>query len=281
MDSSHVERIKDIQRRKEEREREARKKRIMVNRCIVMLAAFAIIFLIVFGIKSCASSISRRRAEKAAEEQAMAEMLAATESPKEDVISTEGNVDQSFYANSAFVGNSFIDGMEIYELVDNADYFARVGLTVKDAMSLSTSTGSVSVIDELNSDTQYDKIFFMFGENELGWVNEGSFQTNYEVIIEKAMQYQPTADIYLLAVTPITDAVSKLAEDGATNENIVKFNKLIKEVAQEENVNFADIYSAVVNEKGCLPDEAASDGIHFNEKYYKKCLIYIQNVFKD
>lgn len=283
MDSSHRDRIKDIQRRKEEREKEARKKRILFNRFITALAALAIIFLIVFGIKSCIGAIAQKRAEKAAEkaaeEQAIAEAM-ATEAPSQQ-IATEGSIDQNFYANSAFIGNSFIDGMEIYELVDDADYFARIGLSVQDAMKLTTTTGNVAVIDELDSGKQYDKIFFMFGENELGWVDTETFQMNYAALIEKARQYQPGADIYLLAVTPMTEEVSKLAEDGATNENVVMFNKLIKEVAQTENVNFADIYSAVVNSKGCLPDEAASDGIHFNEKYYKKCLIYIQNAFKD
>ncbi|MCI5604209.1 MAG: GDSL-type esterase/lipase family protein [Clostridia bacterium] len=281
MDSSHRDRIKEIQRRKEEREKEAKKKRILFNRCLVILIGLAIIFLIVFGIKSCVSSVLQKRAEKAADEQAITESVQTPQPQQNDIINTEGSIDQSFYAGSAFVGNSFIDGMEIYELLDDVDYFARVGLSVNDAMSLSTSTGSVPVIDELNKDTQYKKIFFMFGENELGWQNISSFQTNYEALIEKARAYQPSAEIYLLAITPITDKVSSTAKDGTTNENIVKFNKLIREVAQAENVNFADIYSAVVNDKGCLPDEAASDGIHFGEEYYKKCLIYIQNAFRD
>lgn len=280
MDSSHRERLKDIQRRKEEREKEARRKRILFNRCIIVLAGLAIIFLIVFGIKSCVSSIAQRNAEKAAEEQAITEAETELQEPQ-NLISTEGSIDQSFYANSAFIGNSFVDGMEIYELIDDADYFARIGLSVQDAMTVSTATGSTSVIDELNGEKKYDKIFFMFGENELGWLNMDTFKTSYTVLIEKARQYQPSAEIYLLAVTPVTAEISAKGENGTTNENVVKFNKIILEIARAENVNFIDIYSAVVNDEGCLPDEAASDGIHFTESYYKKCLVYIQNAFKN
>lgn len=277
MESSSNDRLRDIQRRKEEREREARKKRALALRCAAAVFAAAILFLIVFGVKSCVSAINQKRAEREAQEQAE---IAASATPA-PVIPTEGNIDNSFYSGSVFIGNSFIDGMEIYKLVSGADYFSRIGLTVKDAMRLSTNWGDVSIIDELKSKTQYSKIFMMFGENELSWEDAGSFKIDYALLIEKAREYQPGAQIYLMGITPVTESVSNLNENGMTKENIGRFNELILEVAKEENVNFADLYSAVANANGYLPPEAASDGIHFDEKNYKKCLVYIQNAFGD
>ncbi len=276
------ERVEEIQKRKEERENALKQKILYLKRGLVILAGLAVIALIIFGIKSCASSVSARRAEKEAAEKARIEaQQAAEEAAKtQNTVAVNGGVDQEFYKNSAFVGNSFADGMEIYNLVDGADFFARVGLSVEDAEKLSTTTGKVSVIDELDRDKKYSKIFFMFGENELGWLDESVFISKYEALINKAKKYQPDADIYLLAITPVTEAVSKKGEDGATNENVARFNKLILQVAQDVNVNFADIYSAVVNDKGCLPEDAASDGVHFNKEYYKKCLVYIQEEFR-
>ncbi len=280
MEPDYNDRIKDIQRRKEERERDIRKKQIIAIRCAAAVIMAGLIFLLVFGIKSCVNAVSEHRAQKA--EQAASEAVTSEPAaPDPKSISTEGNVDNGFYKNSVFIGNSFIDGMEMYELVDGADYFARIGLNVKDALTLSTSTGSVAVIDELDGEKQYDKIFMMFGENELGWNSADSFKEQYKTLIEKAREYQKDADIYLLAITPITEKVSKLAEDGATKENILIFNQKILETAKEENVNFADIYTPLADDKGYLPDNAASDGIHFNESYYKKCLVYIQNAFAD
>lgn len=279
MESSSNDRLRDIQRRKEEREREARKKRAFALRCAAAVFAAAILFLIVFGVKSCVSAINQKRAEREAQEQA--EIAASATPTPAPVIPTEGNIDNNFYSDSVFIGNSFIDGMEIYKLVSGADYFSRIGLTVKDAMRLSTNWGDVSVIDELKSKTQYSKIFMMFGENELSWEDAGSFKIDYALLIEKAREYQPNAQIYLMGITPVTEAVSNLNENGMTKENIGRFNELILEVAKEENVNFADLYSAVANANGYLPPEAASDGIHFDEKNYKKCLVYIQNAFGD
>lgn len=279
MESGNNDRIKDIQRRKEERERETRKKQTLVIRCAEAVIAACMIFLIVFGIKSCVNAVSQKRAERAAQVQAEIDSATPTPAPDPKDIPTEGNVDNKFYKNSAFVGNSFADGMEMYELVDGADYFARIGLNVKDAMTLSTSTGIVSVIEELNSEKEYNKIFLMFGENELGWNDADTFKACYKTLINKVKEYQSSAQIYLLSITPITKKVSDLNENGETKENIALFNEKILETAKETNVNFVDIYTPLADENGNLPPEAASDGIHFNEKYYKKCLVYIQNAF--
>lgn len=54
--------------------------------------------------------------------------------------SNSSNIDQNYYQNSAFIGNSFVDGMMNYSLVEGVDYFARIGLNVNDAMTKSTST---------------------------------------------------------------------------------------------------------------------------------------------
>lgn len=260
-----------------------RKKRAIALKCAAVLFLAAVIFLLVFGIKSCIGAISQKRAENEERKQAeaQAELLAQAKDKPNASISPSGEIDNSFYKNSAFIGNSFVDGMEIYDFIGGADYFARIGLNVKDAMTLSEDSGSVAVIDELDRDKKYDKIFMMFGENELGWLSSESFKRDYAALISKARTYQPQAEIYLLAITPITKEVSKLNENGATKENVERFNELILEVAKEENVNFANIYNAVADENGYLPPEAASDGIHFNKEYYEKCLIYLQNAFKN
>ena len=132
--------------------------------------------------------------------------------------SNSSNIDQNYYQNSAFIGNSFVDGMMNYSLVEGVDYFARIGLNVNDAMTKSTSTGTVPVIEELNNGKQYNKIFMIFGENELGWANSDTFVEQYGALIDKAKSYQSTAKIYLLAITPVTKEVSDNNVDNTNNE---------------------------------------------------------------
>lgn len=264
---SHKKRMREIQKRKEER----RKKQIFKNRCIAVVFCVLVLALIVFGVKSCVSGIIKNAAEKKAAQVTASPMPSNTPVPKD-----ASGIAQDFFKESVFVGNSFIDGMVIYDLIDGADYFAKVGLNVKSATTDSTETGSRPVIEELNSTKVYKKIFMMFGENELGWPNPDIFADEYSDLIKKAKQYQPESEIYLLSITPVSEEVSKTSTDGTTNENVIKYNKLIKQLAKEENVVYCDIYDAVVNDSGALPKDAATDGIHFDSVYYKKCLIYIQ-----
>lgn len=269
---SHKQRMQDIQKRKAER----RKKQIFKNRCIAAVFCVLVLALLVFGIKSCVSGVIKRAEERKAAQVTPTPVPTNTPIPKD-----ASGIAQDFFKKSAFVGNSFIDGMVIYDLVDGADYFSKIGLNVKTATTESTENGSVPVIEELNSTKVYEKIFMMFGENEVGWPNSETFVSQYKTLVKKAKQYQPEAKIYLLSITPITQEESDKEIDGTTNDNIRKFNKLIKRVAQEEDVTYCDIYSAVVNSDGALPKDAASDGIHFGNEYYKKCLIYIQEHYGD
>ena len=254
------ERLEMIRRK---RLREQRRRKFLIRRVFVFAVAIIIAALVIFAIKGCVSSVSQRAEQKRQEELAAMSTQTPTTAPAQK--SNSSDIDQNYYQNSAFIGNSFVDGMMNYSLVEGADYFARIGLNVNDAMTKSTSTGTVPVIE---------------GENELGWANSDTFVEQYGALIDKAKSYQSTAKIYLLAITPVTKEVSDNNVDNTNNEQIVKYNELIKKLAESKGVVYADVYSAVLGEDGNLPDGVASDGIHFGEDYYKKCLVYIQNNIK-
>lgn len=259
----------DLIKRKHEKERQKRK--ILLHRVFVGVLIVVIAIILIFSIKGCVSYISNVKEQKQLQEQ-QTPVPQITPIP---TLSTE--ISNEYYSNSAFVGNSFIDGMILYSFFDNVDYFSKVGLTVNGALTEPTSTGTVPVIDELNNGKSYNKIFMLFGENELGWDSKDTFLAQYGTLIDKARQYQPSSKIYLLNITPVTKAVSDKNENNINNDSIREMNELIKQLAQDKGAVYVDIYSAVVGEDGTLPDGAASDGVHFGEEYYKKCLLYIQN----
>ncbi len=257
----------------------------MIRRIILLVILAVIVLLISLGVKSCVSSVAERRAQKKAEAEQAAQ-AEVTQSPDGGSVSgvsgntsadrlAKSDVDQRFYSDSAFFGNSFVDGMEIYELVDGAEYIGKVGLSVSDALD-GFSNGD-SLIEGI-ADGSYSKIFMMFGENELGWSSTETFEDKYTALIDAVRDYQPSAQIYLLSITPVSKEVSDASEDGTTRENIIAFNKMIRSVAQKANVNFADIFNGLAVD-GYLPDGVAADGVHFGEDYYIKCLVDIQNAF--
>lgn len=267
------ERLEEI---KKKHERERYKRKISFHRAIVSVVLLVFVALITFGIKSCANYRAEKQELKRQEEIAKTE-VSPTSTPEISSAEYLTEINKDFYANSAFVGNSFAEGLMTYDILDDVDYFSRIGLNVNDAMSKSTTTGNIPVIDELGQGKQYNKIFFIFGENELGWVNSDIFISEYRELIDKAKSYQPNAQIYLFAITPVTQKASDENLDNANNPLIVSFNEQIKQLATDKGVNYADAYTAVADENGALPADAASDGIHFGIDYYEKCLIYIQS----
>lgn len=258
---------------KQKHEIEQRRRKIMTHRIITAAGAAVIILIIIFAVKGCVSHMAEKSEERRQEQTEAVPSSTPTEIP----IENPNEISQMYYSHSAIVGNSFVEGMIIYDLIEGADYFAKVGLSVNDALTKSIQGGSVPVIDELKTDKKYNKIFMVFGENELGWVNADKFVSQYGALIDKAKEYQPQSKIYLLAITPITKKVSDQNIDGANNERIIEYNSLIQQLAADKGAVYADVYSAVKGADGTLPEGAASDGIHFGEEYYKKCFLYIQN----
>lgn len=265
-------RIEEIQKRKREREEALRQRIFMIRRIILAAAALAIILAVIFGIKGCISAIEQKKAEEAAR---IAAEEAAKPTPTPAPIIDENGINQTFYDNSAFVGNSFAEGMIIYELLDNCDYFSKVGLNVNSVMSEATATGSVPIIEELNSEKKYSKIFLVFGENEVGWIGDAFFE-QYRTIISKVKEYQPQSKIYILAITPISQKVSEQNVDGLNIENIKTYNEKLKSLASETGTEFSDVFTPLVQTDGYLSPDAATDGVHFGEDYYIKILKTIQ-----
>lgn len=250
--------------------REYGKQKAAAHAVIVTVCVLAAVAAAIQGMHGCKNSAYPAPVTPAAQ-QASAEPTAA---PALDIVSEE------YYRNSAFVGNSFADEVMLSKFLKDTDCFSRIGLNAADAMTKTTDTGKVPVIDELNVEKKYDKIFMMFGENELGWLYADKFAEAYGALIDKARIYQPNAKIYLLAITPVTKKVSDKNIDCTNNTRIAEYNALISQLAKDKGVIFADIFSAVSDETGALPEGAASDGIHFGSEYYKRILLHIQNNYE-
>ncbi len=247
------------------------------HRILLAAASAAVLALLIVIITVSVSAISRHIEEKRAREAEIAAQ--ATPAPTPKAIYIDPNViSEDYYANSAFIGNSFADDLYTYALLPNADFYARTGLSVDVALEGDDTYGPV--LDEFDNGKIYDRVFMIFGENEVGWSNPDMFTDDYGKLIDKVKKICPDCRVYLLSVTPITQKASDANVDGTNNDNIRKCNERIKKLAGEKDAVYADVYSAVVDKNGNLPANAATDGVHFGKEYYEKCLLYIQNHYK-
>lgn len=273
MNAASRKRVRDIQRNTQRK----RQQIYMIRRACALGILLLILILIISGIKSCGSDNKVKGPVVTVIPAVTLAPEGVTASPGPIGNVTRADINQSYYANSCFIGNSVIESMEIYELLDDTEYFARIGLNVSDAAKLAMDNSNVPVIDELNKGKKYNRIFMMFGENELNWPSIDTFKSAYISLIKKAQKYQPTAKIYLMAITPISKTADKEQKEGATKEGILQFNEYIEKIAKETGTIYADVYTALADKDGFLPEGVATDGIHFEKDYYTKCLVFMQN----
>lgn len=176
------------------------------------------------------------------------------------------------YENTALVGNSYIDSFYTYDAMPKASYFYRVGLDVNSVFEQPMVQGAdtATPVIELLKDEDFAHIILFFGENELGWSNRDAFTKEYAKVIETARSYCPDADIYLSAIPPVSAEVSEKNEDNTNNAAIRACNAEIEQIAQENGAVYIDAFSALADANGCLPADAAADGIHPAKEYTEK-----------
>lgn len=174
-----------------------------------------------------------------------------------------------FFENTAFIGNSCIGDIYTYGMASGADFFFRVGLSVKTVLTQSMTTGKAPIIDELNN-RKYEKVFVMLGENELGWVYPDYFVSDYGKVIEEIRRRQPDAAIYILSILPVSESTSAINRNCINNNRVQEYNALLANLASQTGAVYIDVGASIKDEKGYLPEDASSDGVHPNKKYCEK-----------
>ena len=162
-------------------------------------------------------------------------------------------------SNSAMLGNSYLDGFVTYNVLPDMDCFYRVGLNVRTVFTKTMLNHEIPVIDELQNGKSYDRVFLIFGENELGWPNTQAFYDGYGEVIDAVRERQPEAAVYIQSILPVSQEVSEKNIDCTNNEQILKFNEMLKEKKRyifNYLNNLDQIWSIIENNKKIHADES-------------------------
>lgn len=205
-----------------------------------------------------------REPETAPRPEASESVSAATRPPSKG---TEG---------TAFVGNSNIQGLYIAGVLPDADYYSKVGLTVRSVFDTPMDGGTVPVIEELKGH-DYSEVFILFGLNELGWPATDIFLEEYGNVIQQVHEYCPNATVYVMSILPLSKTVSDRNEDGVNMKAVNERNAQLAEVAAENDAVFLDFTSELKGPDGYLPADASKDGMHLNMDYMEMWADMIEN----
>ena len=169
------------------------------------------------------------------------------------------------FSDACFIGDSRTVGLEYNSDKAKATFLASTGLNVSTAFTdtvCTLSNGNLGTVIDGIKERKFNRVFIMFGINEIGWPYPDVFVENYVELIGEVKKAQPTADIYVESVLPV--ALSAAEQDAVfTNANIDEFNGYVKEAAQKAGVKYLDVNPFFKDGTGNLPDDAAADGIHF------------------
>ena len=189
-------------------------------------------------------------------------------------------VDNTYFEDAAFIGDSRTDGFYIYSGVGHGDNLTSNGLSIFKLQEKKAITidGTKYTLLEALALKEYGKVYLSLGVNELGYYNDKGFYEAYCQAIDKIRESQPNAVIYIQGLIPINETVIA-AKGGAsylTNEHLLVYNDIMKQVAEEKQVAFLDLNPEFTGVDGQLPEDASTDGVHLKKAYCKAWLEYLK-----
>lgn len=178
-------------------------------------------------------------------------------------------LDESWFDDALFIGDSRTMGLRNCYRLGEAEYFATIGMNVYNVFidwSSDQNFQKMSLESLLQKHT-YGKILIGIGINECDYPYEYIME-GFQRLIDMIHQYQPDAKIILQAIMTVSEKQTHVAEC-FTLENLNKINEGIQSFADGETVFYIDVNEWIADENGYLPEEMTGDGIHLYGSGYK------------
>lgn len=187
------------------------------------------------------------------------------------------DVDESYFDDAVFIGDSRVEGLELYSGLKNTTFYAVQGLTIFGLMGHEYAKvgGSTVSLREALSQKQFKKIYIMVGVNELGtWTD--TFTDAYKDAINEIRELQPGAVIFIQGIMYVSDDYSK-AHDIVNNDNIIDKNNHIAALANGVDIFYLDMNPAVTDDSGYLDQDLTWDGVHLQAQYYSLWVDFLKS----
>lgn len=178
------------------------------------------------------------------------------------VPATEEAVDDTYFADAVFLGDSRMEGFAMQCGLSNITCYAYKGLTTESVFTsevIYVNGEKTTAIDALRA-SSFSKVYIMLGINETGWANPKAFPEYYGKVVDAVREIREDAVVYVMSILPVSKTVSETHEY-VTNEKITLYNDYLREMCREKEAFYLDL-SFLAGEDGALPEDAARDGIH-------------------
>ena len=189
-------------------------------------------------------------------------------------------VDDSFFSDALFIGDSRTEGISQYGNIKNATFYAHKGLNVITAQRspfVKVGDEYKTLIEALKLHPEFKKIYISFGLNDY-WFKENTYKEKYALLIDQIRQVvSPDAKIYICAVFPVLEGMPK-SDEGLNNAKMIQFNRIALEIAKERGLSFIDLSEVFVKPDGYryLTENESIDGVHLYRPEIIKICDYLR-----
>ena len=189
-------------------------------------------------------------------------------------------VDNSYFADAAFVGDSRTDGFMLYSGVGCGKNLTSNGLSIFKLAEKKVLTigGEQYTLLEALALEEYGKVYLSLGVNELGYNNDKGYYEKFCAAVDEVRRVQPNAVIYIQSLIPVNEAqyLAATGHDYLTNDHLRIYNQLMQQVAEEKKVAYVNVYEAFADENGSLPEGDSRDGVHLYKESCQRWLEYLR-----
>lgn len=190
-------------------------------------------------------------------------------------------VTSKYFNDAVFIGDSISVGIKLYEVMQNTDVFASVGISLENIFTnkaVKLDDGSKVTIFEALDDKPYKKAYIMLGANSLMSSHEELIKQYGRVIDEVRTRVGDDCIVYIQSVLPVYEELfhKKYPHNTVTNADIESFNVLLSELSEQKDVHYLDVASVIKDENGSLPPKYTSDGLHIGSELYIKWFDYLK-----
>lgn len=214
-------------------------------------------------------------------QQVETETVAATETlvPEEvePPIREFHEVDNSYFSDAVFIGDSRTVGLHDYGGLDDSTFYATVGMNIYDLWTekFCEVDGQKETLEDALRARTYGKIYFQIGINEMGRGTVDGFMKAYEESVAKFKELQPDAVIFVQAIMKVTKDKSD-KDPIFNNPGIEERNARIAELADNRTVFYLDVNEVVCDENGALRKDITFDNIHLLGSKYDIWVDYLK-----
>lgn len=195
-------------------------------------------------------------------------------------------VNDSWFADALFIGDSRTVGLDNFSGIAST-YYADTSLNISQARTKAFIEDSNQVkhtiLSKIEQDGQiYSKVYLWFGLNDLGSDYPTIFINLYRKLIEDIRALLPSAQIYVIAVVPVSQKYADNSPYGVTNEKAHIFNTLIAEMTRDMGIYFVNAAEDFSDEHGALRAQTRDgksislDGAHFTVAAVKEFFDYLR-----